>query len=98
MDRPPRGDALQCSRRFGVVAIFFHSGLGIAPTFAVPHSRVAPVSNRPLSAISDALMHDQLKPDCLTRRNNDVLRLTADTLYVILASGHVEDGVSEIIR
>lgn len=45
-----------------------------------------------------SLMHDQLKSDCLARRNNDILSLTADTLYGIAASGHVEDGVSKIIR
>ena len=45
-----------------------------------------------------ALMNDQLKPDCPTRPNNDVLRLIAQTLYGIAASGHVEDGVSKIIR
>ena len=42
-------------------------------------------------------MHDQLEPDRLTRRNNDLLRLTADTHYRIAAGGHVEDGVSKII-
>jgi hypothetical protein len=52
----------------------------------------------PTRPLQMALMHDQLKPDCLTRRNNDSLRLTADTLYGIAASGHVEDGVSKIIR
>ena len=51
-------------------------------------------SNRSLSS---TLMHDQLEPDRLTRRNNDLLRLTADTHYRIAAGGHVEDGVSKII-
>jgi hypothetical protein len=30
-----------------------------------------------------ALMHDQLKPDRLTWRNNDILRLTANARYRI---------------
>ena len=42
-------------------------------------------------------MHDQLKPDGLIRRNNDILRLTADALHRIAAGGYVEDGVSKII-
>ena len=42
-------------------------------------------------------MYDQLKPDRLTRRNDNILRLAAKTLYRIAPGGHVENGVSKII-
>jgi len=42
-------------------------------------------------------MYDQLKPDSLTRRNDNILRLVAKTLYHIVPGGHVENGISKII-
>ena len=42
-------------------------------------------------------MYDQLKPDRLTRRNDNILRLAAKTLYRIAPGGHVEYGVTKII-
>jgi hypothetical protein len=44
-----------------------------------------------------ALMYDQLKPDRLTWRNDNILRLTAETPYRIAAGGHLENGVSKIV-
>jgi hypothetical protein len=36
-------------------------------------------------------------PDGLTRRNNDILRLTTDAHYPIAPGGHLEYGVTKII-
>ena len=70
-------------------------GVPTPPRFLINRAWRYTRANCPLQM---ALMHDQLKPDCLTRRNIDILRLTADALYGIPASGHVENGVSKIIR
>jgi hypothetical protein len=41
-------------------------------------------------------MH-QLKPDRLTRRSDNILRLTAETPRRLAAGGHLENGVSKIV-